>query len=66
MDISTEINVLLARAKSNQTELAKVLGTTQGNLGNKLKRNNWRVNEVEEIAEKLGYEMKISFVKKAE
>lgn len=61
MDISTEIKVLLTRRKKSQSWLAEKLNTSQGNIGNKLKRNNWTVNELEEIADKLGYKLNISF-----
>lgn len=64
MDISTEINILLLKSKVTQTKLANLLGTSQGNLANKFSRNNWRINEVEEIANLLGYHMKIDFTQK--
>lgn len=65
MDISTEIKVLLTRSGKTQLELAEMLNTSQGNLGNKLKRNKWSVNELEEIADKLGYKLTIGFEEKA-
>nr|DAT81708.1 MAG TPA: SOS-response transcriptional repressor [Caudoviricetes sp.] len=65
MDMSTEIKVMLTRSGKTQIELAEMLGTSQGNLGNKLKRNKWTVNEVEDIADKLGFKMNISFTEKA-
>ncbi len=65
MDISTEIKVLLTRSGKTQAWLAEMLGTSQGNIGNKLKRNKWTINELEQIAELLGYKLNISFDEKA-
>ena len=64
MDISTEIRVMLARENKNISWLANELNTSQQNLGNKMKRNNFRVSEMLEIAELLNYELKIEFIKK--
>lgn len=65
MDMSTEIRVMMTRTGITQSKLAEMLGTSQGNLGNKLKRNKWNVEELEEIADKLGFKMNINFVEKA-
>ena len=64
MDIATEIRVMLARENKNISWLAKKLNTSQQNLGNKMKRNNFRVSEMLEIAELLNYDLKIEFIKK--
>lgn len=64
MDIATEVRVMLARENKNISWLSKELNTSQQNLSNKMKRNNFSVNEMEEIAEALGYELKIEFIKK--
>ena len=64
MDISTEIRVMLARENKNISWLANELNTSQQNLGNKMKRNNFRVSEMLEIAELLNYDLKIEFIKK--
>lgn len=64
MDIATEVRVMLARENKNISWLSKELNTSQQNLSNKMKRNNFSVNEMEEIAKALGYELKIEFIKK--
>lgn len=64
MDIATEIRVMLARENKNISWLSKELNTSQQNLSNKMKRNNFSVNEMLEISEILNYELKIEFIKK--
>lgn len=64
MDICKEIKKMLIDNDMTQTELANRIGTSQGNLANKMKRNNFSVNEMKEIAEALGYDLEIKFVKK--
>nr|WP_207735514.1 helix-turn-helix domain-containing protein [Clostridium paraputrificum] len=45
-------------------DLADRLNTSQQNISAKLKRNNFSVKEMEEIAEALGYSLEINFTKK--
>lgn len=64
IDISTEIKVMLVKANKNLSWLAERLNVSQPNLSAKMKRNNFRVSEMIEIAEILGYDLKIKFIKK--
>lgn len=64
MDITKIIKKILIDESITQTELAKKLSTSSGNLTNKFRRNDFRVSELEVIAEALGYELKIEFVQK--
>ena len=64
MDIATEIRVMLAKENKNMSWLASKLNTSPQILRNKMKRNNFRVNEMIEIAELLNYDLKIEFIKK--
>ena len=64
MDIATEIRVMLARENKNISWLANELNTSQQNLSNKMRRNNFCTKDMGEIAEALGYELKIEFIKK--
>lgn len=64
MDITKKIKKILIDESITQTELAKNLNTSSGNLTNKLRRNDFRISELEEISEALGYELKIEFIKK--
>jgi Helix-turn-helix. len=64
LDIAKEIKKILIDEDLNQAELADKINTSQGNLANKMKRNNFSTKEMQEIAEALGYELKIEFAKK--
>lgn len=63
MDIATDIRVLMLQEKINMSELAEKLGTTQPNLSHKFKRNNFSIKEMQQIAESLGFNLKIEFIK---
>lgn len=64
MDITKMIKIMLIEENMTQTDLAEKLNTTQGNLSNKFKRNNFSVNEMLDIANALNRELKIEFIKK--
>ena len=64
IDISKEIKKMLIDRDLTQSQLADMLNTSQSNFANKMKRNNFRVCEMLEIAELLNYELKIEFIKK--
>lgn len=64
MGISKEIKKILIDEDLNQADLAEKIGTSQQNFNSKLKRDNFSNNEMIEIAEALGYELKIEFTKK--
>lgn len=64
MDIAKEIKKILIDEDMSQSELAEKIETSQGNLANKFKRNNFSINEMLDIANALGYELNISFEKK--
>jgi len=63
MNMTEKIRILLIK-KGNKsiTDLAKLLNTTPQNLSGKMKRNNFSVKELEEIAQALGCEYKSSFI----
>lgn len=63
MDIAKEIKKLLIDESLTQQQLADKIGTSQGNLANKLKRNNFNIKELQEIAQALNYNLKIEFIK---
>lgn len=65
MSMAEEIRVLCVRAGNvSDAELARRLNTTPQNWSNKLKRDRFTVEDMEKVAEALGYELKISFEKK--
>lgn len=64
MGISKEIKKILIDEDLNQADLAEKIGTSQQNFNAKLKRDNFSNKEMLDIAEALGYELKIEFIKK--
>ena len=64
VDVEKEIRKLLIEEDKTLSWLAESLKTSQSNLSKKLKRNNFCTKDMEEIAEALGYELKIEFIKK--
>lgn len=64
MDGTKIIKKLLVEADMNTVDLAKRLECGTANLYNKYKRNNFSLNELEEIADACGYTVKITFDKK--
>ena len=64
MDFSKMVKKILIDEDMNMGQLADKLDTSQQNLSAKLKRNNPSLNEMQEIADALGYELKIEFIKK--
>ena len=57
---------LVKRGNISDAELARRLGTTPQNLNNKMKRNNFKISELENIAEAIGCNLNISFTDKAD
>lgn len=59
---ATKIKMLLAAKGLNMKGLADLLNTSQPNLSNKMKRENFSEKELQEIAEVLGAKVEINFV----
>lgn len=59
---ATKIKMLLAAKGMNMKGLAELLNTSQPNLSNKMKRENFSEKELQEIAEALGARIEINFV----
>lgn len=64
MDINKIIKKLLVDEDITQGELASKIETTQQNLSKKFKNDSFYVKDLIKIADSLGYELKIEFVKK--
>lgn len=64
MDISKTIKKILIEEEISLGSFAEKLGTSQQNISAKLKRNNFSVREMLEIAEVLNYDLTIQFDKK--
>lgn len=59
--VSRQIKSILAFKGSNAAQLAEQLHCTQANISQKFKRDNFSVKEMQEIADILGCDLKISF-----
>ena len=64
MSMSEKIRITLVKRKISITELASSLGTSQSNLSNKLKRDNFSEKELNQIADILNCAFKGTFVMK--
>lgn len=65
MNITEIVRILLVKKGNiSDAELARRLGTTPQNLNNKMRRNNFKVSELEEIANALDCELEITFKEK--
>lgn len=64
MDVAKNIRIMLVEENLKIIDLADRLNTSQQNISAKLKRNNFSVKEMEQIAEVLGYNLEITFTKK--
>ncbi|QRN85613.1 helix-turn-helix domain-containing protein [Clostridia bacterium] len=64
LTMGEKIRILLKRKNVTIIELSKRLGTTNQNMANKLKRDNFSVNELEAIGEALDCEFEGYFVEK--
>ncbi len=64
MDFSKEIKKILIDKDMTISDLATKLDVTQQNVSAKLKKNDPRLSEINKIADALGYNVKIEFIKK--
>ena len=63
IDLEKIIRKLMIDENVNLTELGRRINNSTSNLSNKLRRNNLYSDDLEKIAEALGYELKIEFIK---
>lgn len=61
MSMSEKIRIILIKRKMTISGLASALGTSQGNLSNKLKRDNFSEKELEEIGNALNCDLISNF-----
>lgn len=62
--ISEQIKIISSRAGLSLSDLARAVGDSPQNFTQKLKRNNFRVSELEKIAAACGYAFIYDFEKK--
>lgn len=61
MGMSEKIKIVLVKRKKSVTDLAKTLNTSSQNLSNKLRNDNFREEELREIADILNCDLDINF-----
>jgi len=64
LDFVEQVKILLDRDGLTVADLAARMGTSRQNLHNKFSRNRLSEPEMEEIAEAMGYELRILLIKK--
>lgn len=64
LSMGEKIRILLRRKNVTIAELSTRLGTTNQNLSNKFKRDNFSMKELDEIAKVLDCELEGCFVEK--
>ncbi|WP_025114183.1 helix-turn-helix domain-containing protein [Lysinibacillus fusiformis] len=62
MSMAKKIKLLMVERDVTAAKLAEKLGTSQSNISNKLKRDNFSENELEEIASALDAKYEAHFV----
>ncbi len=62
MSMSEKIRIALLKRKISVTDLASTLGTSQSNISNKLKRDNFSEKELTQIADILNCDFKGTFI----
>lgn len=62
MGMSEKIKIVLVKRKKSVTDLAKSLNTSSQNLSNKLRNDNFREEELREIAEALDCDLDVGFI----
>lgn len=64
MDIAKNIRICLLQKNIQMKDLAERTKQTQQNLTNKMRSNNFRVSELEELASALNARLQINFIDK--
>ena len=64
MDIAKKIKICLLQKNIQMKDLAERTNQTQQNLTNKMRSNNFRVSELEEIAAALNAKLEVKFIDK--
>lgn len=59
--MSEKIKIVLVKRKKSVTDLAKALNTSSQNLSNKLRNDNFREEELREIADILNCDLDMNF-----
>lgn len=65
ISMSKKIREILKEKKMTMTALCILIGKSKQNMANKMKRDNFSMNDLIEIAEALDCKLDVSFVSKA-
>ena len=63
MSMAEKIRIMrVKRGNMSERDLAARMGETPQNLNNKMKRDDFRLSELEKIASALGYKVEVRFI----
>ena len=62
MELTKKLKLAMVEMNIKQVELAKLANTNQGNLSEKMRADNFRINEFEKLVKALGCELDINIV----
>lgn len=63
MSMAEKIRIMrVKRGNLSERDLAARMGDTPQNLNNKMKRDDFRLSELEKIASALGYKLNVRFI----
>ncbi len=63
MSMAEKIRIMrVKRGNLSERDLAARMGDTPQNLNNKMKRDDFRLSELEKIASALGYKVEVRFI----
>ena len=62
MKLTEKIKIAMIKTNTTQTVLAERTGQTQGNLANKLIRDNFKLSEFQKLVEALGCSLEVNIV----
>lgn len=61
-NLTEKLKIAMIKTGKTQTELATLSGQSQGNLANKLIRNDFKLSEYERLVSALGCELEITIL----
>lgn len=64
LDINTELEVLMKRERVKKIDVANLLGVTKQSIGNTFKNPINMLSKIHTIADILGYDVEINFIKR--
>lgn len=63
MSLAEKVRIMrVKRGNLSERELASMIGDTPQNLNNKMKRDDFRISEIEKIAGAMGYKVVIKII----